>query len=84
MLIEVREGPGGGAGLGAALCQWSHVAPQALVRSSPETLSDRALFLARPSGFEGQRAIPEVYWTPSWNAMLRTFLAWKQTPQELQ
>ena len=59
MLIEAREAPGGGAGLGGALCQRSHVhAPQAFVRSGPNTLSDRALFLPRPSEFDGQRAIP--------------------------
>lgn len=47
--------------MGGALCQRSHVAPQALVRSGPDTLSDRALFPSRPSGFEGQLAIPDIY-----------------------
>ena len=68
VVIEARAVPGGVAWLGGALCQRSHVAPQALARSGPDTLSDRELFLPRPSGFEGQLAIPGTYihWTPSW------------------
>ena len=37
MVIEARQVPGGGAGLGGALCKQSHVAPQAFMSSLVQT-----------------------------------------------